>query len=118
MLFSISPKYNRDMFAGLANLDIVAQHTPFVVETGDGYTPFVKRTEKGDRVLHDVRITVPRFSDLRTFQRGMTVSVFGHPQLTKVYSRAAGKHIPTLEFVVKGTSVTYAAPKDYAFVEP
>ena len=46
------------------------------------------------------------------------MSVVGRPQLTKVYSRAAKKRIPTLEFVVDGLNAAYAAPKDYAFVEP
>ena len=116
--FSLSPEYDEKAFAGLTRLDDFARTTPFVVQNDAMYTPFVKRTEKNGKMYYNVKVIVPRFSDLPRWEKGMRLSVVGRPRLTNAYSRDAKKRIPTLEFVVESLNAAYAAPKDYAFVEP
>ena len=98
--FSLSPEFDERAFAGLTSLDAFAQTTPFMVQNDAGYTPFVKRTEKNGKMYYNVKVIVPQFSDLPRWEKGMRLSIVGRPRLTKVYSRGAGKRIPTLEFVV------------------
>ena len=113
----LGPEFDEKAFAGLTSLDAFAQTTPFVVQNGAGYTPFLKRTEKEGKTFYNVKVIVIRFSDLPRWEKGMRLSVVGRPRLTKAYSKGAGKQIPTLEFVVDSLNAAYAAPKEFAFVD-